>query len=168
MERTPEYKTTYVQMLSHSRKAVPPPKEGLVVMQAKHPTIGYYRFLYDAVGEPWNWRSRTKLTDDALAAIIHDPRDEVHVLFLDGVPTGFAELDRRVENEIEIVQFGLMPAFIGQRLGPYFLQWAIDQAWSYHPKRLWLHTCTADHPAALSTYLKAGFSIYKEEISDKP
>jgi hypothetical protein len=61
-------------------------------------------------------------------------------------------------------QFGLIREFIGQGLGKYFLQWTIDKAWSYSPKRFWLHTCTKDHPAALPNYLKAGFAIYKEEV----
>src|SRR5260370_29736357 len=89
----------------------------------------------------------------------------VHVLMADGVPAGFAELDRRREGEIELVQFGLMPEFIGQGLGRYFLQWTIDRAWSYDPRRFWLHTCTLDHPAALPNYRKAGFEIYKEEMT---
>ena len=164
MDTGGEYKTTYLEMFAHAKRTVPPPREGLAVIQAKHPTIAYYRFLYDAVGSSWNWRSRKKLDDEALAAIIHDPRDEVHVLFIDGVPAGFAEMDRRVEGHVEIVQFGLIPEFIGQGLGRYFLQWAIDKAWSYQPKRLWLHTCTDDHPIALSNYQKAGFNIFKEEI----
>jgi GNAT superfamily N-acetyltransferase len=54
-----------------------------------------------------------------------------------------------VEGEVEITQFGLMPEFIGQGLGKFFLRWAIDRAWDYAPKRLWLHTCTLDHPVAL-------------------
>jgi len=78
-------------------------------------------------------------------------------------PAGFAELDRRNKEDIELVQFGLMPEFIGRGLGWYFLQWIIDKAWSYQPRRFWLHTCTLDHPAALPNYQKAGFTIYKEE-----
>ena len=64
-------------------------------------------------------------------------------------------------------EFGLMPEFLGQGLGRYFLQWTIDRAWSYSPRRFWLHTCTKDHPAALPNYLKAGFAIYKEEVKDQ-
>jgi len=86
---------------------------------------------------------------------------------VDGVPAGIAELDRRTEGEIELVQFGLIRDFIGQGLGKYFLQWTIDKAWSYSPKRFWLHTDTKDHPAALPNYLKAGFAIYKEEVKEQ-
>ena len=159
--------TIYLQLSAHPQRVVPPPRDGLSVVHAKKPSVAYYRFLYDAVGRDYDWTSRQKLSDAELAALLNDPRLEVHVLMVDGVPAGFAELDRRIDGEIELVQFGLMPEFIGQGLGRYFLHWTIDKAWSYNPSRLWLHTDTKDHPAALPNYLKAGFSIYKEEITDE-
>jgi GNAT superfamily N-acetyltransferase len=157
-------KTTYLQMFSHPRRTIQPPREGLAVVHAKKPPVAYYRFLYDAVGRDYDWTSRKELSDAELAALLNDLRLEVHVLMVDGVPAGFAELDRRTEGEIELVQFGLIRDFIGQGLGEYFLQRTTDKAWSYGPKRFWLHTCTRDHPAALPNYLKAGFAIYKEEV----
>lgn len=159
-------KTTYVQMFARPSGAVPRAPDGLSVIHAQRPTVRYYRFLYDAVGRDWNWTSRRKLSDEALAALLQDQRDEVHVLHLDGVPAGFVEFDRRAEGEIEIVQFGLMPEYIGRGLGKWFLQWAIGRAWSYGPRRLWLHTCTEDHPRALPNYLRAGFVVYREEITE--
>jgi GNAT superfamily N-acetyltransferase len=160
-------KTTYLQMFSCPNRGVPPPRDGLTIVQAKRPTVPYYRFLYHAVGDKWHWTSRKKLSDAELAAIIQDPRVEIHVLYADGVPAGFLELDRRIEGEIEIKQFGLMPEFLGQGLGKYFLQWTLEKAWSYKPTRLWLHTCNLDHPAALPNYLKAGFEIYQEGLHEE-
>jgi GNAT superfamily N-acetyltransferase len=157
-------RTTYLEMWASPQRVVRPPRAGLAVVHAAKPTVAYYRFLYDAVGRDYDWTSRRKLSDTELAALLNDPRLEVHVLMVEGVPAGFAELDRRVEGEIELVQFGLMPEFIGQGLGRYFLQWTIDKAWSYGPRRFWLHTCTKDHPAALPNYLKAGFTVYQEGV----
>jgi GNAT superfamily N-acetyltransferase len=125
--------------------------------------VAYYRFLYNTVGKDYHWYSRGRLSDADLATATQNPLNEVYVLHVEGTPAGFAELDRRKEDDIELVQFGLMPEFIGQGLGRYFLRWAIDKAWSYQPRRFWLHTCTLDHPAALPNYRKAGFMIYKEE-----
>ncbi len=65
------------------------------MVHARTPTVAYYRFLYDSVGGDWNWTSRKKLTDGELAAIIHDPRVELQILFVEGVPAGFAEWVRR-------------------------------------------------------------------------
>ncbi len=162
-----EVKTFYLEMLAPPGNVVPPPREGLAVIHARKPTLAYYRFLYDSVGGAYHWSSRKKLSDAELAALIHDPRMENHVLMVEGVPAGFAELDRRTEGEIELVQFGLVPEVIGQGLGKYFLNWTVQKAWSYGPRRFWLHTCTQDHKAALPNYLKAGFRIYKKEVKQK-
>lgn len=157
-------KVIYLEMHTPPGQLFPPPRDNLTVIRARKPTVPYYRFLYQSVGGHHHWRSRKIMTDAELAVLIHDPRMENHVLFVDGVPAGFAELDRRVEEDIELVQFGLVPEFIGQGLGKYFLNWTIRQAWSYQPKRFWLHTCTLDHPTALPNYVKAGFTVFKEEI----
>jgi GNAT superfamily N-acetyltransferase len=153
----------YLEMLGRPQRLVPAPRDGLLVLHAKAPSVSYYRFLYNAVGKQYHWLSRRKLSDDQLAAILGDPRNELHVLHVNGSPAGFAELDRRQPDEIELVQFGLMADFIGQGLGTWFLQWTIDKAWSYQPRRLWLHTCSLDHPAAVPLYKKAGFVQFKEE-----
>ncbi len=153
----------YLEMLAPSRRVLPAPRAGLSVEYVRSPSVPYYRSLYDAVGKDYGWQGRRKMSDEALAAIIGDPRDEMHVLRVDGQPAGFTELDRRQGDEIELVQFGLLPAFIGQGLGKWFLQWTVDKAWSYGPKRFWLHTCTLDHPVALSNYQKAGFALYRQE-----
>jgi GNAT superfamily N-acetyltransferase len=142
---------------------VPAPRAGLSVLHVPSPSVPYYRELYNAVGKDYYWLSRRKMADDALAAIIGDARVEMHVLQVEGTPAGFAELDRRQPPEIELVQFGLKPEFIGQGLGKWFLQWTVDKAWSYEPTRLWLHTCSLDHVAALPNYQKAGFTLYKQE-----
>jgi GNAT superfamily N-acetyltransferase len=153
----------YLEMRSHSHRAVSPPRDGLTVIHVPAPTVPYYRSLYNTVGQAYHWLSRRKMSDDALAALLADPRNELHVLHVNGTPAGFAELDRCQPDEIELVQFGLVPEFIGQGLGKWFLQWTIDKAWSYQPTRFWLHTCTLDHPAALPNYTKAGFALYRQE-----
>lgn len=153
----------YLEMFAPLDRSVPTPRDGLTVIHAQSPTVPYYRSLYDAVGSEYYWLSRRKLSDAELAAIIDDPMNDLHVLHVEGTPAGFAELDRRQPNEVELVQFGLLPDFIGQGLGKWFLQWSIDKAWSHQPKRFWLHTCTLDHDAAVPTYKKAGFVQYKQE-----
>lgn len=152
-----------LEMLTPSYRSVPARRDDLNVVHVKAPSVPYYRSLYDAVGKEFHWLSRRKMTDETLAAILDDPQNELHVLHVDGTPAGFAELDRRLPDEIELTQFGLVADFIGQGLGKWFLQWAIDKAWGYRPKRFWLHTCTLDHPAALPNYTKAGFVLFKEE-----
>lgn len=160
---TAEITVYYLEMLSHARRELAPPRDGLSVVQAKKPTVAFYRFLYNTVGQAYNWHSRGRLSDAELAAQIQDPLNEVYVLYAEGTPAGFAEMVWRAKDDIELIQFGLMPEFIGQGLGKWFLQWSIDKAWSRQPRRFWLHTCTLDHPAALPNYLKAGFKLFNQE-----
>ena len=152
----------YLEMLTPSRRSVPAPRDGVTVLHARTPSVSYYRFLYDAVGKDYHWVRCKRLSDVEVASVIQDARNELYVLQVDGSPAGFAELDRRQPAEIELVQFGLLPDFIGQGWGKWFLRWIIDKASGYWPKRFWLHTCTLDHPAALPMYKKAGFVQYKE------
>ena len=130
--------------------------EPTAILRAERPTISFYRYLYDTVGADWNWFMRRRLSDEELAAIIHDDRDEVFVLHVRGVPAGYVELDRRVEGEVEIAYFGLIPEYVGRGFGKYLLAWGLARAWSYRPRRVWLHTCTLDHPGRLASISAQG------------
>jgi len=161
-------RVTYLQMISPPERTSVAAADGLHVVRARQPSVEFYRELYCAVGGAWNWVDRLLMPDEELRRILQHDRVEVHVLLVDDRPAGYAELDRRVEGEVELAYFGLMPAFIGQGLGRRFLDWAVDRAWSYGPRRVWLHTCELDHPAALSLYRKVGFDEYREEVISQP
>ncbi len=141
----------------------PPHGSQVALLRARRPTVAFYRFLYNGVGADWLWYERRAMDDTDLAAIVQNDAVEVYVLYLEGVPAGYAELDRRVKPEIELAYFGLMPEFIGRGLGDYLLSTAIDIAWSYEPNRLWVHTNTLDHPRALPLYQRHGFTVYDQE-----
>jgi ribosomal protein S18 acetylase RimI-like enzyme len=97
--------------------------------------------------------------DDELAAIVHDDKVEIYVLFVAGVPAGFVELDFRTMGQVEIVLLGLVPEFTGQGLGGFLLDWAVDAAWRPATEVLKVTTNTQDHPRALGMYQKAGFNV---------
>ncbi|MEO0635800.1 MAG: sulfurtransferase [Pseudomonadota bacterium] len=121
--------------------------------------LAYYRYLQREVGDPWHWVNRRRLSDAALAEIVHAQTTEISVLYLDGSPAGFFEIDRSDVGSPEIAFFGLMPRATGLKLGRWFLAQAIEAAWSEgEPSSIRVETCTADHPAALPLYQKMGFS----------
>jgi GNAT superfamily N-acetyltransferase len=153
----------YLEMTAPPKAPGLSARQGVTVHRVISPQVPYYRSLYNAIGEQYRWLSRRKMTDEALAAIIRDERVEMHVLQVDGCDAGFAELDCRQPEDIELVQFGLLPRFVGQGLGKWFLHWTIDNIWLRHPQRFWLHTCSLDHPGALPNYQKAGFRLYRQE-----
>ena len=160
---------TYLEMTSpDQRSPAPGVLEPTAILRAERPTISFYRYLYDTVGADWNWFMRRLLRDDELAAIIHDDRVEVFVLHVRGVPAGYVELDRRVEGEVEIAYFGLIPDYVGRGFGAYLLGWGIERAWSYRPGRVWLHTCSLDHPRALGVYQRAGLRVYDRKVEHEP
>jgi GNAT superfamily N-acetyltransferase len=142
---------------------VPRPAQKLAVLRAENASVAFYRYLYNTIGKPWLWHERRRLGDEALLGIIRDPKVDIYVLYVDGEPAGFAELDRRQEPEIELAYFGLMPHFIGRGLGPFFLRTTIETAWRHNPQRFWVHTCNFDHPKAIAHYQRAGFVPYRQE-----
>jgi len=156
---------TYLEMTERPSLVPPPPPAGhkLALLRAETPTVAFYRFLYAQVGEPWLWWERRALDDEALATIIQDPKVAIYVLYIDGVPAGYAELDFRREAEAELAYFGLMPEFIGRGLGPYLLHAAIETAWDQHPGRLIVSTNSLDHAKALPLYQRFGFRPYGQE-----
>ena len=125
--------------------------------------IMVHRYLYNNVGEAWLWYERRAMTNEILSAIINDPAVSIYVLYFDGVPAGYIELDCRGSGEIELAYFGLLPEFIGRGFGPWLLSWALDTAWNLKPSRIWVNTCDLDHPKALNCYERAGFEVYRKE-----
>jgi GNAT superfamily N-acetyltransferase len=137
--------------------------ENTSIIHIKEPPVHFYRYLYNTVGEEWQWFDRRKLSDQELKGQIHQPGIEIFVLYVSGIPAGYSELDFSAPDNVNLVYFGLMPEFIGKGYGSFFLKWTINEAWKNNPGRLWLHTCTLDAPHALDTYKKAGFIPYKTE-----
>lgn len=153
---------TYLEMRDKpSAPPVPAPSIGkLALMRAEDCTVSFYRYLYETVGTPWLWFERRLLDDRTLAAQIRKATTEIFVLYVGGVPSGYFELDAAAPDETELCYFGLVPEFIGRRLGPFLLRAAIDRAWSRPISRLWVHTRAYDHPKALGHYQRAGFVVY--------
>ncbi|MBU6499477.1 MAG: GNAT family N-acetyltransferase [Rhodospirillales bacterium] len=125
-------------------------------------TLPFYRFLYDTVGAPHVWWLRRAMSDRALEAVLRSPQVAITVLYLDGQPAGFHELDSGGWPVVNLGYFGLMPHAVGRGLGPGFLRHAIDTAWRSGARTLTVNTCTADHPRALPLYQRMGFRPVRE------
>ena len=156
---------TYLEMLHQPEdmSTLSDPEQASV-KKIDQPTLSFYRYLYCTIGEPWRWYERRVLSDDELTIIIHDSDVSIYVLYSHGSPAGYFELDGRIESEVELAYFGLLPQFIGRGLGSWLLNRALATAWYRKPKRVWVHTCNLDHPNALLCYQKAGFKAYRKEI----
>jgi GNAT superfamily N-acetyltransferase len=165
-----EMVVTYLEMRRPPAQAVSPPIDGIVIERVQRPSAALYRRLYAGVGARWLWYERRLLDDTGLCAIIQHPQVELYLLSVQGVIAGYAELDGRIEGEVELAYFGLMPEFLGRGLGRYLLAWALERAWRRAPQRVWVHTCNFDHPRAVAVYERAGFVRYGQEtkVVDDP
>jgi GNAT superfamily N-acetyltransferase len=134
------------------------------------PTPDKYRALYRRVGEPWLWFSRLELDEEALSAIIHDPKVRIWaVLDQRGIEVGIVELDFREAGQCEIAFFGLVPELSGKGYGRWLMAMTLQAGWAEPGvQRLWVHTCTLDGPGALNFYVKSGFTPYRRQIETFP
>jgi len=109
------------------------------------------------------------MADAALSAILGDPLIQVHaVTDPAGIEVGMVELDFRQPAACEISYFGLVPELAGQGHGRWLMAETLARSWNKGVERVWLHTCTLDHPGALGFYRAQGFVAVKRTIETFP
>ena len=123
----------------------------------------FYRYLYAEVGRAYRWVDRLAWSDEEIRAHLADPAVSLWLLSVRAAPAGYFELKAGADGAVEIAYFGLLPEFIGRGYGKHLLTEAADRAWSSGARRVWLHTCSLDDPAALPNYRARGFRPFREE-----
>jgi len=141
----------------------------VAIARSPHPQPELYRMCYRTVGEAFHWRDRWDWTDQEIAAHLADPGIQLFVATRKNGEqgaslAGWYELRRVAEDDsVEIAYFGIVPGEFGRGFGKHLLSSAVRDAWALDPCRVWLHTCTLDHPNALPNYLARGFTPYRNE-----
>jgi GNAT superfamily N-acetyltransferase len=156
---------TYLEMKAPSelrRVSTPDPAPPVQRLQECSPAL--FRHLYSEVGRAFHWTDRLSWTDETIQQHLGDPSVSIWLMSWHDQPAGYFELREHQDASVEIAYFGLLPEFIGRGWGKYLLTRAAETAWQLGPLRVWLHTCTLDHPAALPNYLKRGFRPVREEV----
>ena len=152
----------------------PPPvstehdNNGLALSRVEKPALGWYRDLFRKIGEPWLWQSRLRLADEVLTGILHDQAVEVWAATSESEDVGLVELDFREAGTCELSFFGLVEEWTGRGAGRALMRHALVRAWAQPIERLWVHTCTLDHPGALGFYIRAGFKPVKRQVEISP
>lgn len=160
--------TYYLEMTDPGElRASPAPRGDLKLTLATVADPQLNRFFYSSVGRDWYWIDRLAWPRDQWLAWLDRPGHETWTLEVAGTPAGYFELDCGVEAAIEIAYLGLLPEFVGRGLGGYLLSEATRRAWEKGASRVWLHTSSFDHPAALANYRSRGFRLFKTEITYK-
>ena len=159
---------THLEMLERPRPQ-PLPASALRVVRWPQPDLTKYRILFARVGTPWLWFSRAVMADADVAAIIGDPAVDVFaVTDPRGIEVGILELDFRDLPNCEVSYFGLVPELTGGGHGRWLMAETLARAWRRDVTRVWVHTCTLDHPSALNFYRAQGFVPFKREIETFP
>lgn len=160
-------------VVTHLEMRCPPDQQlspsPLTLERIERPEPGRYRELFRAIGGPWLWFSRLIMDDPQLASIIQHPKVELDVVVDEASrEVGMVELDFREPHECELSFVGLVPELTGKGHGGWLLAEAVNRAWRDGVNRVHVHTCSLDHPAALSAYRRAGFTPFKREIERFP
>ncbi|MBA1144576.1 GNAT family N-acetyltransferase [Mesorhizobium neociceri] len=162
-----ELLVTYMEMTALPSGRAFVPTEPVTVALERLDSVGYIS-LYRAVGEPVQWDQRLRMATEELERLLALPSTHIYVLRVEGEPAGLCEFNGVGHPDVELVHFGLVPAFQGRRLGPFLLDQALRAVWSHAPRRVWLHTDTYDHPSAQSVYRRAGFRQYAQRMETFP
>ncbi|MEU7178185.1 MULTISPECIES: GNAT family N-acetyltransferase [Streptomyces] len=156
--------------------AGPPAEQGVRIVRAEVPSPEFSRFLYTAVGGDILWTDRLEWPHARWAEHLGQPGVETWVAYERGTPAGFIELAAQAEGAVEIVYFGLLPAFRGRRIGGELLSYGTARAWDLagrwpgraETKRVWLHTCSDDGPYAMDNYRRRGFRLFDTTVAVTP
>lgn len=169
---TPTLVTIYYLEMTSPDELVPARRTvpGLAIRQARIPCPELNRFFYTTVGADWHWYERLSWDDHQWLAYLDRPELETWIAYLEDTPAGYVELEKQPGQQVEIAYFGLLPRFVGRGIGGLFLTAAIRRAWEMDARRVWVHTCTLDHPRALQNYQARGFRLYDtvEKVVELP
>ena len=162
---TVEVTRTYLEMRSpDDLRSTPTPQDPPRLERVEGCPSSFFRYLYAEVGKAYHWRDRLSWTDAQVHSHLADPAISLWLLTSGAAPAGYFELRVHPDRSVEIAYFGLLPEYLGRGWGGYLLTRAIEAAWALNPERVWLHTCTLDHPAALPNYVKRGFRPVRKEV----
>lgn len=156
--------TTYLQMGSLS-ELVPArtPDPDFIVQEAVGREWQLNRSLYLSVGAQWEWADKRGWSDEQWQGYVANDQLRTFVASVRDATAGYYELRRDGDGAVEIAYFGLLPDFIGRGYGGALLTDALERAWAWDASRVWVHTCTLDHAAALRNYQSRGMQVYHRE-----
>ena len=128
------------------------------------PDFQLNKFFYKQVGKNHRWIDRLTWSDEKWINYISNRNLETYIISESCDLAGFFELLHNPElEETEISYFGLLEEYIGKGIGGYALSTAIKKSFEKNIRRVWLHTCTLDHPNALKNYIARGMTVFKKE-----
>ena len=163
-----EYTVYYLEITDPNDVTVNPSiHENIQFRRLTEPSPLVNQSFYLKIGRDWDWIDRKFWTIDQWQHYTEQAGLETWVVHYDGSPCGYFELLHEPKQTVQIAYLGLFPEYTGKGIGRYLAGFAIRRAFTSSAIRVWLSTCSLDHPAALKTYLSCGFKILREETVRK-
>ena len=139
-------------------------KQTKLIVKKIKPDFQLNKFFYKQVGKKYRWIDRLSWPDGKWIEYISNKNLETYVISISDDLVGFFELLHNPQlKETEISYFGLLEEYIGKGIGGYALSEAIKKSFDKDINRVWLHTCTLDHPNALKNYIARGMTVFRKE-----
>ena len=137
---------TYLEMTAPEQLRTVPPVPTPRIERLGDCPPSFFRFLYAEVGRAFHWTDRLGWSDQVIREYLASPDVSLWLMTWEAAPAGYSELKRHEDESVEVAYFGLLPEYFGRGWGKHLVVEAVKAAWALGTKRVWLHTCTLDHP----------------------
>ena len=138
------------------------PSDNFFLKEADKDKFDLNKFFYKQIGKKHEWIDRLIWQDKNWMDYTSDKNLKTFVLQNNNDLVGYFELIFN-GNDCEIAYFGILEEYIGKGYGGFLLSEALRIGFN-HAKRIWVHTCSLDHPNAIENYKSRGMKIFKTEI----
>ena len=136
--------------------------DDFTLSEAEKSKFDLNKFFYKQIGKKHQWVDRLIWQDKNWIEYVSNKNLKTFILQKNNDFVGYFELLFN-KNECEIAYFGILEEFIGKGYGGFLLSEAIRIGFK-NANRIWVHTCSLDHPNAIENYKSRGMKVFKTEI----
>ena len=153
----------YLEMNSiNNLKTKPISSNCFSLKEASKDNFDLNKFFYKQIGKRHQWVDRLIWQDKDWLKYISNENLKTYIFKRENDLVGYFELIFN-NNDCEIAYFGILEEFIGKGYGGFLLSEALKIGFK-RANRIWVHTCSLDHPNAIENYKSRGMKIFKTEI----
>ena len=143
-------------------KTKPISSDRFSLKEANKDNFDLNKFFYKQIGKRHQWVDRLIWQDKDWLKYISNKNLKTYIFKRENDLVGYFELIFN-NNDCEIAYFGILEEFIGKGYGGFLLSEALKIGFK-RANRIWVHTCSLDHPNAIDNYKSRGMKIFKTEI----
>ena len=136
--------------------------DDFTLSEAEKSKFDLNKFFYKQIGKKHQWVDRLIWQDKNWIEYVSNKNLKTFILKKNNNFVGYFELLFN-KNECEIAYFGILEEFIGKGYGGFLLSEAIRIGFK-NANRIWVHTCSLDHPNAIENYKSRGMKVFKTQI----